>query len=135
MTLILALLSGLIFGVGLIASGMSDPAKVLGFLDLAGSWDPSLALVMAGAIGVARLPFAWALKQPRSWLGHPMPPAPIQTIDRSLIAGSAVFGVGWGLSGFCPGPGIVSLGAGYLPGVVFTVAMVAGMKVCEWSTK
>lgn len=135
MTLLIALLSGLIFGLGLITSGMSDPAKVLSFLDLGGRWDPSLAFVMAGAIGAARLPFAWALRQPRSWLGQPMPSAPARTIDRSLILGSALFGVGWGLSGFCPGPAITSAGAFALPGIIFTAAMVTGMKVFDWRNK
>lgn len=135
MPLLIALLSGLIFGLGLITSGMSDPAKVLSFLDLGGLWDPSLAFVMAGAIGAARLPFASALRQPRSWLGQPMPSAPAGTIDRSLILGSALFGVGWGLSGFCPGPAITSAGALALPGIIFTAAMVTGMKVFDWRQK
>lgn len=135
MMLLTALLSGLIFGFGLITSGMSDPAKVLNFLDLGGHWDPSLAFVMAGAIGVARLPFAWALRQSRSWLGQPMPSAPAGTIDRGLILGSALFGVGWGLSGLCPGPAIVNAGAFALPGLIFTAAMVTGMKVVDWRKK
>jgi uncharacterized membrane protein YedE/YeeE len=129
---LIALLSGLTFGFGLIASGMSDPTKVKGFLDLAGHWDPSLALVMAGAIGVALVPFAWARKRTTSWLGAPMPRNNPQHIDRPLLIGSALFGIGWGLSGFCPGPAVVGLGAGYQPGIVFTLAMLLGMGLYEW---
>jgi uncharacterized membrane protein YedE/YeeE len=129
---LVALLSGLVFGFGLIASGMSDPAKVKGFLDLAGNWDPSLALVMAGAIGVAVLPFAWARQRTTSWLGAPLPATSPQIIDGALLVGSALFGIGWGLSGFCPGPAVVGLGAGYLPGIVFVVAMLLGMLTFEW---
>lgn len=127
----IALLSGLIFGFGLIASGMSDPAKVLGFLDLAGAWDPSLAFVMAGAIGVAVAPFAWARRRSSSLLGAPMLLTQAQAVDGPLLLGSAIFGVGWGLSGFCPGPGLVSIGAGYLPGITFAIAMFLGMKFSE----
>jgi uncharacterized membrane protein YedE/YeeE len=129
---VVALLSGLIFGFGLIASGMADPAKVQGFLDLAGSWDPSLALVMAGAIGVSLVPFAWARKQSTSWLGIPLPVEAPPTIDRALLSGSALFGIGWGLSGFCPGPGVLGLGAGYQPGIVFVIAMLSGMLLQKW---
>jgi len=128
---LVALLSGLIFGFGLIASGMSDPGKVKGFLDLAGNWDPSLALVMAGAIAVALVPSARARKRSTSWLGNPMPTRHPQIIDRRLLIGSALFGIGWGLSGFCPGPAVVGLGAGYQPGIVFIIAMLLGMLVHE----
>ncbi|NTV71445.1 MAG: hypothetical protein HGA71_15020 [Azonexaceae bacterium] len=129
---LVALLSGLIFGFGLIASGMSNPGKVKGFLDLAGQWDPSLALVMAGACGVALVPFAWARQRTTSWLGAAMPDNSLQSIDRRLLIGSALFGVGWGLSGFCPGPAVVGLGAGYQPGIVFVIAMLLGMVTFEW---
>ena len=129
----LALLSGLIFGLGLIAAGMNDPAKVLGFLDLAGPWDPSLAFVMGSAVGISSLAFAWIRKHPRSWLGGPVALPAHRSIDRPLLLGSAIFGVGWGLSGFCPGPGLLSIGAGYLPGIAFAVAMAIGMKACTMS--
>ena len=133
MATIIAWLSGLIFGAGLILSGMSDPAKVLGFLDLAGAWDPSLAFVMIGAIGVALFPFGWARSQTRNaWLGSPIRLSSEQGIDRSLLAGSAIFGIGWGLAGFCPGPGVLSLGAVYLPGIAFALAMLVGMKLFSW---
>ncbi|KVH04240.1 DUF6691 family protein [Burkholderia sp. BCCIQ04A] len=127
-----AFLAGLLFGVGLIVSGMADPRKVLGFLDLAGRWDPSLALVMAGAIGVAVFGFAWAKRRTRSWLGLPMQLPAQRAITVRLVAGSAVFGIGWGIAGFCPGPAIVSIGFGVAEGIGFVVAMLAGMALFEW---
>ncbi|AFQ50855.1 DUF6691 family protein [Burkholderia cepacia] len=127
-----AFLAGLLFGVGLIVSGMANPQKVLGFLDLAGRWDPSLSFVMAGAIGVAVLAFAWAKRRTRSWLGLPMQWPAARTITVRLVVGSAVFGVGWGLAGFCPGPAIVSIGFGSLKGIAFVVAMLVGMALFEW---
>jgi len=132
MNALAALLAGLLFGAGLILSGMSDPAKVLGFLDLAGNWDPSLMLVMVGAIGVAIVPFAWGARLSRSWFGTPMVMPRNDRVDRRLLIGSALFGVGWGLSGLCPGPALISLGAGYLPGAIFAVCMLLGMKASEW---
>ncbi|OUL85212.1 DUF6691 family protein, partial [Paraburkholderia hospita] len=105
-----ALLAGLLFGVGLMVSGMANPAKVLGFLDLAGRWDPSLAFVMAGAIAVGSLAFFAARRRDRSYLGLPMQ-LPVSTaITPRLVLGSAAFGIGWGLAGFCPGPALVALG-------------------------
>lgn len=127
-----AFLAGLVFGVGLIVSGMANPQKVLGFLDLAGRWDPSLAFVMAGAIGVAVLAFAWAKRRTRSLLGLPIQWPAARTITVRLVAGSAVFGIGWGLAGFCPGPAIVSIGLGSVKGIAFVGAMLVGMAVFEW---
>ncbi|RQS60122.1 DUF6691 family protein [Burkholderia sp. Bp8986] len=127
-----AFLAGLMFGVGLIVSGMANPQKVLGFLDLAGRWDPSLAFVMAGAIGVAVFAFAWAKHRSRSLLGLPIQWPAGRTITVRLVAGSAVFGIGWGLAGFCPGPAIVSIGLGSLKGIAFVGAMLAGMALFEW---
>ncbi|WP_175968263.1 DUF6691 family protein [Burkholderia sp. BCC0322] len=127
-----AFLAGLLFGVGLIVSGMANPQKVLGFLDLAGRWDPSLAFVMAGATGVAVFAFAWAKRRARSWLGLPMQLPAVRAITVRLVAGSAVFGIGWGIAGFCPGPAIVSIGFGSAKGIVFVVAMLAGMGGFEW---
>ncbi|OZI19279.1 hypothetical protein CAL26_16700 [Bordetella genomosp. 9] len=124
-----ALLAGLIFGVGLIVSGMSDPAKVLGFLDIAGNWDPSLAFVMAGAIAIGSIGFAIARRRKRSLLGAPMSLPTATRIDRRLIAGSALFGAGWGLAGFCPGPALVNAGAGDYKAVLFVIAMLVGMKI------
>lgn len=126
-----ALLAGVIFGFGLILSGMNDPAKVLGFLDLAGQWDPSLGLVMAGAIGVSVWPFWVGRRRKESYLGLPIDQPVTHRIDLSLLSGSAIFGVGWGLSGICPGPAIVSLGAAYWPGVVFLIAMLLGMTIYQ----
>ena len=123
----IAFLAGLVFGIGLLLSGMADPAKVLGFLDLAGPWDPSLALVMAGAIAVAAGGFAVARRRAKSLLGAPIQLPTKRTIDRRLIVGSTLFGAGWGLAGFCPGPALVALGMGEAKAIVFVVAMLAGM--------
>lgn len=131
MAILTALLSGLIFGIGLMVSGMSNPAKVLGFLDIAGSWDPSLAFVMVGAIVVASLAFFVARRRTRSLLGLPLQLPAGTTITPRLILGSAAFGIGWGLAGFCPGPALVALGAGYPKAIGFVAAMVAGMLVFE----
>ncbi|WP_395064538.1 DUF6691 family protein [Paraburkholderia silvatlantica] len=131
MAILTALLSGLIFGVGLMVSGMSNPAKVLGFLDIAGSWDPSLAFVMVGAIVAASLAFFVARRRRRSLLDLPMQLPASTTITPRLVLGSAAFGIGWGLAGFCPGPALVALGAGYPKAIGFVAAMVAGMVVFE----
>lgn len=122
---------GLIFGIGLILSGMTDPGKVLGFLDLFGAWDPSLALVMGGAILVGVFAFALAKKRTTTFLGSALYLPASRDIDKRLLLGSLVFGVGWGLAGFCPGPAIVSLGAGQPKAVVFVLAMLAGMLLFE----
>lgn len=125
-------LVGLLFGLGLILAGMTDPGKVIGFLDLAGPWDPSLAFVMGGAIGVGLFAFARARLRSSAILGGSMHLPSSQAIDRRLVVGSLVFGVGWGLGGFCPGPAVVSFGAGHWEAVVFTLAMLAGMGLHEW---
>lgn len=130
--LITALLSGLVFGLGLLWSGMANPAKVLGFLDLAGGWDPSLALVMAGAIGVGLVAFSLAKARRRSLLGLPMQWPSSHTIDRRLVGGSLLFGIGWGLAGFCPGPAVLALGMGLPKALLFVAAMLVGMAVFEW---
>lgn len=130
-TVFASLLSGLVFGLGLIVSGMANPAKVLGFLDLAGDWDPSLALVMAGAIAVAAIAFAVARKRTASLLGAAMKLPTPRDIDRRLVLGSLLFGIGWGVAGFCPGPGLVALGMGQAKALVFVLAMLAGMGVYE----
>ena len=128
-------LVGLLFGVGLILSGMTDPGKVIGFLDLAGPWDPSLALVMGGAIAVGFFAFALARRRTTSFLGGAMPLPGSSDIDSRLVVGSLVFGVGWGLGGFCPGPAVVAAGAGHPQALVFTLAMIAGMAVYELSSR
>ena len=131
MSAITALLAGLLFGIGLMVSGMSNPAKVLGFLDLAGRWDPSLAFVMVGAIVIGSLAFLIAKRRQRSLLGLPMQLPSTTDITPRLVIGSALFGIGWGMGGFCPGPALVALGAGYPKAVGFVLAMVAGMLVFE----
>jgi uncharacterized membrane protein YedE/YeeE len=130
-----ALLSGLVFGLGLIVSGMANPAKVLGFLDLAGAWDPSLALVMAGAILVGFFAFLIAKKRTLSFLGADMKLPTASAIDPRLLTGSALFGAGWGIAGFCPGPGLVALGMGEPKAVVFVASMLVGMVVFTWREK
>lgn len=129
---VLSLISGLIFGLGLIAAGMTDPSKVQGFLDLFGRWDPSLALVMAGAIAVGVIAFAATKKRAVSWVGQPFETPGSIAVDRSLMAGGALFGIGWGLGGFCPGPAVVALGAGLPQALVFTLSMLLGMWVYDW---
>ena len=129
--LILSLLSGLVFGLGLIVSGMSNPAKVLGFLDLAGAWDPSLALVMGGAIAVAMPAFWLAGRRRQSILGEPLQLPAARRIDRRLLLGSLAFGAGWGIAGFCPGPALVSLLAWQPKAWIFVGAMLAGMAIFE----
>lgn len=131
MPILTSLLAGLVFGLGLILSGMADPAKVLGFLDLAGAWDPSLAFVMAGAIAVAMVGFLAARRRTLSILGAQMRVPSARRIDRRLVLGSLLFGVGWGVAGFCPGPGLVALGIGEPKALVFVAAMLAGMGIFE----
>lgn len=126
-----ALLSGLVFGLGLILSGMANPAKVLGFLDLAGAWDPSLALVMAGAIAVGFFAFLIAKRRTVSLIGAEMKLPTATHIDKRLVAGGTLFGMGWGIAGFCPGPGLVALGMGEPKALVFVAAMLAGMMVFQ----
>lgn len=127
----ISFLAGLIFGIGLIISGMANPAKVLGFLDLAGNWDPSLMLVMAGAIGVGFFAFLWAKSRNMTLLGGVMKLPAATQIDRRLVIGSAMFGIGWGIAGFCPGPALVGLGMGLPKAIIFVAAMLAGMAIYE----
>ncbi len=124
---VLALLSGLIFGLGLMLGGMSNPTKVKGFLDLAGAWDPSLALVMGGAVGVGLLAFAHAKRQARAWCGDAIEMPSNKSIDARLILGGVLFGVGWGIAGFCPGPALVALGQGVQAAWIFVPAMLVGV--------
>ena len=130
-----SLFAGLVFGLGLIVSGMANPAKVIGFLDLTGRWDPSLAFVMAGAIAVGAIAFALARTRTASLLGAPMKLPSEQRIDRRLLAGALVFGVGWGIAGFCPGPALVAIGMGSAKAVVFVVATLAGMGIFQIAEK
>lgn len=122
---------GLIFGIGLTVSGMTDPGKVIGFLDLFGAWDPSLALVMGGAIFIGVFAFALARKRSTTFLGGALHLPAARDMDRRLLVGSLLFGAGWGLAGFCPGPAIVSVGSGQPKAMVFVLAMLAGMWLFE----
>lgn len=126
---LMAFLAGLIFGIGLLTGGMANPAKVLAFLDLGGAWDPSLALVMAAAIGVAFLPFSRARTQRFSVLGAPMQLPGKRELDRRLIGGSLLFGIGWGIAGICPGPAVAILLTGRWQVLLFVAAMLVGMLV------
>lgn len=135
LVIIAALFSGLIFGLGLILSGMINPAKVLAFLDVAGSWDPSLALVMLGAISIGFFAFRWARQRGQTLLSTPLHLPTSHVIDHRLILGSLLFGIGWGLSGLCPGPGLVLAASGQLAGIIFVIAMLAGMAVFDWLEK
>ena len=131
LNLLFAFAGGLIFGLGLILAGMSNPAKVLGFLDLAGNWNPSLAFVMLSAITISAVGYVISKKMTVTLLGMPMPVPPRQDLDIKLVSGSLLFGLGWGLAGICPGPGVVLAGSGAQKGILFTIAMLAGMAVFE----
>ncbi|MGZ3182109.1 MAG: DUF6691 family protein [Telluria sp.] len=131
MHVISAFIAGLVFGIGLIVSGMSNPAKVQGFLDLAGSWDPSLAFVMGGAILVGLFAFRYAGRRARTFLGGALQLPTARRVDRRLMLGSVVFGIGWGIAGYCPGPAMTSLLVGGAKAAVFVAAMVAGMVLFE----
>ena len=126
MLVVASLRAGLVFGLGLILSGMANPAKVLGFLDLAGSWDPSLALVMAGAIAVGLVAFVVARNRTVSFLGAEMKLPTARHIDRRIVGGSLLFGIGWGIAGYCPGPALASLGAAAPSLLVLVVCMLGG---------
>ena len=132
MLVLTSLLAGLVFGLGLILSGMANPAKVLGFLDLFGRWDPSLAFVMGGAVAVSAVAFSIARRRSVSLLGAAMKLPTARQIDRRLVIGSVLFGIGWGIAGFCPGPALVALGMGEAKALVFVAAMLAGMGLFEW---
>ena len=122
---------GVLFGWGLIISGMSNPQKILGFLDLAGSWDPSLMFVMLGAVIVGLGGFYLVGKRTEAFFGGALHIPTRKDITKPLIVGSLIFGAGWGIAGFCPGPALVALGAGHLKALVFVVAMLVGMEICE----
>ena len=126
---IYALLAGLIFGLGLIVSGMANPEKVIGFLNIFGRWDPSLAFVMGGAIFIGVFSFKYIVKREKTLLGGSLNLSNEKSIIKRLIFGSLIFGLGWGVAGFCPGPALVSLGMGSLKGAMFVIAMLAGMLV------
>ncbi len=131
MQVLMALLTGLVFGVGLIISGMTDPSKVIGFLDLAGKWDPSLAFVMGGAILIGVFAYRFAVTRSQAILGGSMQLPTGRRIDRRLVLGAMAFGAGWGLAGYCPGPVLASLATGGSKPLIFTMAMLAGMVIFE----
>ncbi|WP_255534016.1 YeeE/YedE family protein [Polynucleobacter sp. MWH-Berg-3C6] len=122
---------GVLFGWGLIISGMSNPQKILGFLDLAGNWDPSLMFVMLGAVLVGLAGFYIVSKRSEAFFGDALHIPTRRDITKPLIIGSLIFGAGWGIAGFCPGPALVALGAGHLKALVFVLAMLVGMEICE----
>lgn len=131
MQLVIALITGLIFGLGLVLSGMTNPSKVLDFLDLTGNWDPSLALVMGGAIMVGLVAFRLAAKRSTTFLGDALRLPAAKDIDRRMVLGALAFGVGWGLAGYCPGPALTALATGQREGLIFVLAMLAGMAIFE----
>jgi uncharacterized membrane protein YedE/YeeE len=130
--MLVALFSGALFGLGLAISGMVDPAKIIGFLDVAGDWDPTLAFVMGGALLVAIPAFRLILRRPRPVLADDFELPTKTDVDARLLGGAALFGVGWGLAGFCPGPSVTALATGLTPVFAFVAAMVAGMAVYKW---
>lgn len=132
MRALIALLCGILFGVGLILSGMTNPEKVLAFLDITGSWDPSLMFVMLGAIATAFLPFKWAKRHQQSLLGLPLTLPTKTKIDQRIIIGSVLFGAGWGLAGICPGPAVVNFSIYPFDIAWFMMAMLVGMCLFEW---
>ncbi|MDN3452090.1 MULTISPECIES: DUF6691 family protein [unclassified Psychrobacter] len=129
---IIGLLAGLLFGFGLLISGMTDPVKVQGFLDVFGAWDISLALVMGGGLMVAIVGVQLAKRQQTSWIGILIEMPSKTVINKKLLIGAMLFGIGWGLVGICPGPGIVLLGTGQWQAYVFIPAMIVGMLVYQW---
>jgi hypothetical protein len=127
------LAAGLVFGLGLAVSGMADPGVVLGFLDLAGAWNPTLLFVMGGAVPVTFLGYRLALGRGRPLLGERLSLPTATRLDAPLLGGAALFGVGWGIAGYCPGPALASLSAGYPGTLIFVVAMLVGMLGVRWA--
>lgn len=130
-----ATICGLLFGIGLIVAGMANPGKVLAFLDLAGAWDPSLAFVMMGAISVSGTAFLLLRGRTQSFFGLDIQWPTLQMLDRRLVIGSLLFGIGWGLAGICPGPALVLVGSGAIKGIAFTFAMLLGFGLCDLFNK
>lgn len=135
MPIIVALISGLLFGLGLLLAGMGNPAKILGFLDITGNWDPSLLVTMAVAMVVSAIAFAIAKKRKMSVLNCPIQIPQNTKIDKPLIIGSVLFGLGWGIAGICPGPSLLLTGMGVTEGIIFTLAMIAGMSIFQMLKK
>ncbi len=135
MPILIALISGLLFGFGLIIAGMGNPAKILAFLDITGHWDPSLLVTMAVAMVISGIAFLCVKKRQMSILNCQIQIPTNQKVDKKLVTGSTLFGVGWGLAGICPGPALVLSGLGIIPGIIFTLAMVAGMLIFQFTQK
>lgn len=133
MNALASMLAGLLFGIGLIVSGMTNPAKIIGFLDLFGKWDPSLAFVMGGALLVGTIAFRFASKRQRALLGNPMNIPTKRDIDRRLVLGNLGFGIGWGLAGYCPGPAVASLATGGSKPWIFSLRCLAGWRYSKLS--
>ncbi len=127
MTHVATVAAAALFALGLVVGGMTDPAKIVGFLDLFGDWDPSLAFVMAGAVGVNLFAFRFILKRPNPLASSEFKVPTNRIIDRKLIIGAVLFGTGWGIAGFCPGPALVTMGTGTFKAIAFFLAMFAGM--------
>ncbi|SPZ18813.1 Predicted transporter component [Providencia rettgeri] len=135
MPILIALISGVLFGLGLVIAGMGNPAKILAFLDITGTWDPSLLITMAVGMVISGVAFLWVKKRSVSVLNCPLQIPTNQTIDKKLVTGSVLFGVGWGLAGICPGPALLLTGMGLTQGIIFTLAMVAGMAIFQFTQK
>ena len=133
--IIIALISGILFGTGLALSQMTNPTKVLNFLDITGNWDPSLILVMAGALAVTTLCFRQILKQPAPLFDKQFYLANKSAIDKPLLIGAAIFGIGWGISGYCPGPSVAGLGLGNFEALVMVGSIYAGIIAHRWYSK
>jgi len=128
---LIILISGSLFGIGLALSGMTDPQRVLAFLDVTGDWDPTLAFVMGGALCVFAAGWIWLKKRGQGFGGIKLPDLSAEPISKPLIIGSAIFGIGWGLAGFCPGPALANLGALRIEAAIFTITMLVGMLVAQ----
>ncbi|WP_272526614.1 DUF6691 family protein [Providencia sp. PROV219] len=135
MPILIALISGILFGLGLVIAGMGNPAKILAFLDITGTWDPSLLITMAVGMVISGIAFLGGKKRSVSVLNCPLQIPTNQTIDKKLVTGSVLFGVGWGLAGICPGPALLLTGMGLTQGIIFTLAMVAGMAIFQFTQK
>ncbi|WP_272670171.1 MULTISPECIES: DUF6691 family protein [unclassified Providencia] len=135
MPILIALISGILFGLGLVIAGMGNPAKILAFLDITGTWDPSLLITMAVGMVISGIAFLRVKKRSVSVLNCPLQIPTNQTIDKKLVTGSVLFGVGWGLAGICPGPALLLTGMGLTQGIIFTLAMVAGMAIFQFTQK
>lgn len=131
MQLLTSLLAGILFGLGLIISGMANPQKIIDFLDITGNWDPSLLVVMLGALAVSFWAFRYVSKREKTWLENSFNLPGARQLDKRLILGSLVFGAGWGIAGYCPGPALTSLLAGQIAPFIFVVAMISGMTLYE----